>query len=63
MAGKAVVIPKKVAQYIENGKTHYRTRHNVVAYALHSYSVGEKELSKENVLKIVDAVYHGYTTK
>lgn len=62
--GKGIVtIPVKLGEYIEHGRDHYKTNHNVLAYALHRYSVNEKELSKERVLLLVDAVYNGYNTK
>lgn len=63
MGKKHVTIPKKMACYIENAKSHYHCRHNILAYALHAYSVDKKELSKEQALIMVEAVYEGYNTK
>lgn len=63
MSNAKVTIPRKMGEYIEHGRDHYKTRHNILAYALHRYSVNEKELSEKNVLLLVDAVYNGYNIK
>lgn len=64
-----VKIPKKIANYIENAKTHYKCKHNILAYTLHSISFGNgnvndksKELPLKKVEIITKAVYNGYTT-